>query len=270
MNELTKLIDVVELESVQTTLSKITQLQGIIQKTLKPGHDTDIIPGTQKPTLLKPGAEKILMLLGLTSEYEIIDKVEDWEKGIFAYSVRCILSKDDTKITEGLGNCNSKEDKYRYRWVYESDIPVGLDKENLKKNNYGKYRIENDEIFSQVNTLLKMAKKRAQIDAVLTVASLSEIFTQDVEDMKEFLQAESIENMTLSDAEKMKILFGKYKGRTLGEVLFEDANYVKWVAENAKTANVKKAAQILLEDANKEIDLPIPEEDIPDMFKVKE
>ena len=65
-----------------------------------------------------------------------------------------------------------------------------------------------------------MAKKRAQIDAVLTVASLSEIFTQDVEDMKEFLQAESIENMTLSDAEKMKILFGKYKGRTLGEVLF--------------------------------------------------
>ena len=32
------------------------------------------------------------------------------------------------------------------------------------------------------NTVLKMAKKRAQVDAVLTVASLSEIFTQDMED----------------------------------------------------------------------------------------
>ena len=49
---------------------------------------------------------------------------------------------------------------------------------------YFKYRIDNDDPYTLANTVLKMAKKRAQIDAVLTVASLSEIFTQDMEDLQ--------------------------------------------------------------------------------------
>jgi hypothetical protein len=36
--------------------------------------------------------------------------------------------------------------------------------------------------FTIANTVLKMAKKRAMVDAVLIVASLSNIFTQDMED----------------------------------------------------------------------------------------
>ena len=53
------------------------------------------------------------------------------------------------------------------------------------QDKYGnvKYRIENVEIFNYINTILKMAKKRAFVDAILQVASLSEIFTQDLEDL---------------------------------------------------------------------------------------
>lgn len=250
-NEMINLIDVVEIDSIAGSLMKINKIQGVIQQTLKSGHDYDTIPGTSKPTLLKPGAEKILMMFGLTSEYEVIEKVEDWKTGVFAYTVRCILSRGGTKITEGLGSCNSKEDKYRYRWVFENDVPAGLDKETLKKNNYNKYRIENDEIYSQVNTILKMAKKRAQIDATLTTASLSELFTQDIEDMKEFFQAEATQNMTAKDAEKIKLTFGKHKGKFLGEIMMEDESYIKWLADNAKDALMKQAAQMLLQGENK-------------------
>jgi hypothetical protein len=121
---------------------------------LHQNHDYGIIPGTDKPTLLKPGAEKILMMMGLQSEFEIVDSTRDFEKGFFQYQVRCKLLKGDMVITEGLGACNTRERKYLKMDPYTMD-----------------------------NTVLKMAKKRALVDAALLVASLSDVFTQDLEDM---------------------------------------------------------------------------------------
>lgn len=88
------IIDTVEIQQVQATMNKITQFQQVIQKTLHQGHDFGIIPGTDKPTLLKPGAEKILMMMGLRSEFEIVDSTRDFEKGFFQYQVRCKLLRE--------------------------------------------------------------------------------------------------------------------------------------------------------------------------------
>ena len=148
------IIDTVEVAQVEATMKKISQFQQVVQKTLHEKHDFGIIPGTDKPTLLKPGAEKILMMMGLRSEFEIVDSTRDFEKGFFQYQVRCKLFKGDMLITEGLGSCNTRERKYLKMDPYTMD-----------------------------NTVLKMAKKRALIDATLLVASLSDIFTQDFEDM---------------------------------------------------------------------------------------
>lgn len=249
-NMMMSLIESVEVNEIVGTLNKISQVQAAVQSKLKPGHDYDTIPGTSKPTLLKPGAEKLLMMFGLTSEYQIIEKIEDYEKGIFAYTIKCILSKGGYKITEGVGSCNSKENKYRWRWVNESDLPTGVDKSSLKQrtNRWGnaEYQIENDEIYSQANTILKMAKKRAQIDATLTVASLSEVFTQDIEDMKEFIQQEEAANLTEVEAENLKITFGKFKGKTLKEIYEVQPSYLDWLKDSAKDEVVKKAATMIL------------------------
>ncbi len=148
------IIDTVEIQHVQTTMNKITQFQKVIQNTLHQNHDYGIIPGTDKPTLLKPGAEKILMMMGLRSEFEIVDSTRNFEKGFFQYQVRCKLLKGDILITEGLGSCNTRERKYLKMDPYTMD-----------------------------NTVLKMAKKRAMVDAALLVASLSDVFTQDIEDI---------------------------------------------------------------------------------------
>lgn len=150
------IIEEVDLKHVENTMRKISQFQAVVQNTLKEKKDYGVIPGTDKPTLLKPGAEKILMMMGLRSEFEIIDSTRDWEKGFFQYQVRCKLYKGDMLITEGFGACNTKEKKYAKSDAYTLD-----------------------------NTVLKMAKKRALIDATLLVASLSDIFTQDVEDLED-------------------------------------------------------------------------------------
>lgn len=192
INPLT-LIQDMDVQAVSETLKKVRSLQSTLKGILVENYDYGKIPGCgEKPTLLKPGAEKILMAMGITSTYELIEHTENFDnKGFFAYTVKCILLKNGAKITEGLGHANSKEKKWALEFVYEKDLPPGADKELLKKKKiesskgtFYKYEVEAD-ANSKANTILKMAKKRAQIDAVLTVASLSEIFTQDFDDLPE-------------------------------------------------------------------------------------
>ncbi len=213
------IIESVDIGAVQSTLAKINEFQAVVQNTLKAGHDYGVIPGTQKPTLLKPGAEKIQMLLGVTSEYEVIERVQDYEKGFFAFTVRCIVYKNSMKITEGVGHCNTKEKKYI-----------------------------NQDPYTLANTCLKMAKKRAQIDATLTLASLSEIFTQDIEDMQEYIQTEQVETMTAQDAAQIKLTFGKYKGKTLKEIYKAQPDYLEWLLKQDRTDPViKKGIELMFE-----------------------
>lgn len=233
------LISGADLEQVSAQLQAIDNFQVVVQKTLKVDQDYGTIPGTNKPTLLKPGAEKILMLMGLTSEYEIVDKVEEYDKGFFAYTVKSKLFKNGQLITEGFGSANTKETRYQLKeWS---------DEENKKVWN-GKFQ----DAYTLVNTVLKMAKKRAQVDAALTIGSLSNIFTQDIEDMRELLDKEQTETMDSGNASDYKITFGKHKGSTLGEVLSKDRSYLEWLSSNAKQESMRRAATIILEGGTTE------------------
>ena len=187
-------------KEVEERLDAINTMAAIIQKKLKKDHDFGVIPGTQKPTLLKPGAEKMTKILNLADVYEIIEKTLNWEKPFFYFEVKCSLVSliSGQVVSEGLGSCNSLEDRYRWRWVFKNELP----KKNLDdKGNpfpevefrqrfsektqkyYTQYRIENDNIYTLVNTLMKIAEKRALVDAALHAGRLSDLFTQDVEDI---------------------------------------------------------------------------------------
>jgi len=192
-------------------MQAINRFQQIVRSTMIVDLDYGIIPGTQKPTLLKPGAEKIAKLLGLSDQYEILDKSEDWHQPLFRYLIKCRLIHLATGsiISEGLGECNSMEGKYRWRESKRKCPICGVEAIIKGKEQYGggwicfkktggcgaKWedgepeieeqtigRVENDDIYSQVNTILKMAKKRALVDAALSAGRLSDIFTQDMED----------------------------------------------------------------------------------------
>ena len=204
------IIDSVNLNTLGEQIKKINEFQKLVHSNMLPAQDYGIIQGTSKPTLLKPGAEKLCMLMGLRSEFEIIDSTRDFEKGFFQYQVRCKLLRGDVIITEGLGSCNTKESKYKKQ-----------------------------DAFSVENTVMKMAKKRSLIDAALMVGSLSNIFTQDIEDVDMEIQTKEVkreytdQDGTISKAQA-KRLFAIAKG----DIEMIKSIMAKYGYENSE--NIKK------------------------------
>ena len=95
------------------------------------------IPGTDKPTLLKPGAELLCRTFGLYADYESMTQIEDFgskdKEPLFYYRYKCILRRieDNAIVATGIGSCNSRESKYGYRWIPEHEVPPNLDKSKL-------------------------------------------------------------------------------------------------------------------------------------------
>lgn len=166
----------------------IAELQKFVQSQMVKGQDYGTIPGTDKPTLLKPGAERLCEMYGYAISATVTHRIEDWERGHFSYEVRCDLihKRTGVLVASGVGSCNSMEARYRYRWVWADQLPQGTNTAGLATRNTKtglQYRTINDDPFSLVNTLLKMAKKRALVDAALSATRSSGIFTQDIEDL---------------------------------------------------------------------------------------
>ena len=197
-------------EELKRQIEAINRFQGLVHQFMVEGQDYGVIPGTSKPSLLKPGAEKITKLLSLADTYELVDTVEDWDKPLFRYLVKCVLLHDNQVISEGMGECNSLEAKYRWREARKRCPECGAESIIKGKEQYGggwlcftkkggcgaKWadgdeviesqatgQVPNDDIFSLVNTVLKMAEKRALVDAALHAGRLSNVFTQDIEDI---------------------------------------------------------------------------------------
>lgn len=166
----------------------VKAMQTVMQK----GVHYGTIPGTPKPTLLKPGAEKLCVLFRLATVFECVDKAEEWDKGFFHYHYRCKLvhQASGVIVATGEGSCNSREKRYAARWAFGSQVPPHVNKDALPtrtietRNGPAKqYMVPNEDIYSQVNTILKMAQKRALVDATLKATAASDVFTQDIEDL---------------------------------------------------------------------------------------
>lgn len=184
--------------SLEGLLSQVRLIQNVMQKVMKEDEHYGIIPGTNKPTLLKPGAEKLCLTFRLDPDYDIIREVR--ERDFIAYTVLCRLRHIPTgqQVATGIGSCNSRETKYRYRsentgkpvpkeyWDTRDPSILGGPQYRPRKKD-GKWvifeQVENDNPWDLDNTIIKMACKRALVAATLNATAASDIFTQDVEDM---------------------------------------------------------------------------------------
>lgn len=177
------------LVEVKKTLDVV---QTFFKEVMVKGEDYGVIPGTDKPALLKPGAEKLCELYGYAPTMRDKEIARDVESGFYEATVTMALvsRKTGEMVAEGVGSANTHESRYRYRWVFDNQIPKGINKADLvseerKSKKTGKswtmYRIENADPWSLWNTVLKMAKKRALVDVALSATRSSGLFTQDPE-----------------------------------------------------------------------------------------
>ena len=104
-----------------------------------------------KPSLWKPGAEKICGMLGLIPRFPNLDQYE--KASISGTDIKVILLKCELHTNTGF----------------------------VAAEGTGARTLAQD--YGDINKSLKMAEKSSHIDATLRVGGLSEIFTQDLEDM---------------------------------------------------------------------------------------
>ena len=198
--------------NIQLAKQRLAEFQTFVSSYLQEGEDFGKIPCSPKPILFKPGADKLCELYGLADDYEFIQRTEDFDKSLFDYTIKCILTdrRRACLVSTGLGNCNSMEAKYRWRDSKRLCPQCGKETIIKGKEEYGggwlcfakkggcgaKFsetdqsiigqivgRTANEDVADLKNTILKMAKKRAKVDAVLSATRSSGIFTQDLEDM---------------------------------------------------------------------------------------
>lgn len=199
--------------------AKFEQVREFTAKCLTKGTDYGSFAGVSKPSLLKPGAEKISTLFGLTPKFTCVDKIMNWNgdgnpdnEPFFYFEYKCDLYKGGEYVSSCIGSCNSWEKKYRYRRGGLTCPNCGKQTLLVSKYNQNEYycnknaggcnskfpkndpRIagqsvgdqKNMDTAEQVNTFQKMAQKRAFIGAVLIACNLSEYYTQDIEDLASF------------------------------------------------------------------------------------
>ncbi len=205
---------------IQDAIARYNAVVDFTKQVMKEGKDFGTIPGAgTKPTLLKPGAEKLCSLFGLAPKFSPLDHTVDFEKGLFYLQYECNLYRDGVMVGSGIGSCNSMEKKYRYRQGERTCPSCGKPTIIKGKQEYGggficfakkggcgaKFgdndpaivkqdigQVENPDRADLLNTIDKMAQKRALVAAVLITTNASEFFTQDIEDMT-FIEGQFID-----------------------------------------------------------------------------
>jgi hypothetical protein len=170
--------------------AQVNLIQDVMKSVMQNGQHYGVIPGAgNKPTLLKPGAEKLMLTFHLSPDPIVEDlSTPDAHR----YRVTCrICNREGHYLGAGLGEASSNEEKYKWRVAVCSEEFDETPEDRKRKKWKKGYGNEAAKAINQIrtepadiaNTILKMAKKRAIVDATLTVTAASDIFTQDIEDM---------------------------------------------------------------------------------------
>ena len=155
-----------------------------------------VIPGTQKPTLYKPGSEKILSTFRIAAYPKEIEDLSTSDEIRYRVKVHGINQFSNVLVGVGIGECSSDEEKYKWRKPVcdqeYNETPEDRRRTVWKKSGQGPYQLKQVRTHPAdvANTILKMAKKRAQIDMTLTATAASDVFDQDLEDLPEGMAQE--------------------------------------------------------------------------------
>lgn len=191
-------------------VERLSMIREAMNTAMVENVDYGKVPGTDKPTLLKPGSEKLGVLFQLDVQ---IKNEQAWGPGDhLTVTARATAYHAPTgaRLGYGEGLCTTRERKYAYRKQERTCPACGAQAIIKGKAEYGggwlcwkkkggcnaKFadgaqeiesqeagEVENPDLPDLWNTVIKMAEKRARVDVVLAVTGASALFTQDAEDL---------------------------------------------------------------------------------------
>jgi len=171
-------------QTIQQMKGEIRLLQGMVRDLLSRGVDYGRIPGTPADSLWEPGASQIIGAFNCYVGERRILKFEDTSERISTCVEVPIISRETGRMAAtGIGAASTLETKYKYRWV-EKLGEWGYDQESAKglrtKVDRGRtlYRIPNPEHGELLNTIIKMASKRAEVDGAESLPGVASVLRQ--------------------------------------------------------------------------------------------
>lgn len=168
--------------AVADIITHVAMVQEVMKAVMKDGVHYGVVPGTDKPTLYKQGAEVLCMAFRVCDTYTVEDlSTADTVR----YRVTCTGTHQGTGLVlgTGMGEASSGEEKYKWRKAWDDEFDATP--ENLRRIKLGKYKTKQvrTEPADLANTILKMANKRAKIAMTINVTACGDMFGQDLEDM---------------------------------------------------------------------------------------
>lgn len=191
-------------------------IRDVMRKEMKEGQDYGKIPGTgEKPTLLQPGAQKLLMVFNLTERVNK-ETLREYPGFHREYEFIVTVRAPNGKEWDGVGTCSTLESKYRYRkaerkcpacgkttiimgkkfketdpepgwlcWKKKGGCDAHFPVTDPRITSQDGGAVENEDPADCWNTVRKMAFKRALVAAAINSTNTSELWTQDLEELKQ-------------------------------------------------------------------------------------
>ena len=175
-------------------IARVRRIQEIRNEVMKKDVHFGVIPGCQKQSLYKPGAEVLLMTFRIAAEEP---KVEDLSG---PDAIRYRITRNGTVggalVASGIGECSSDEEKYKWRFAV-CDAEWDKTPEDRRREKYKRDGTTIKQVRTNpadvANTILKMSDKRAYIAMTILATAASDMFGQDLEDLPPEV-AEGLEN----------------------------------------------------------------------------
>lgn len=180
--------------TAQDLMNRVERIREVQVKVMKEGVDYGTIQGCgDKPTLLKPGAETLLLAFEMAAlpDQLTIQDLGDGDEIRYRVVTPIVHVPTGRLCGNGVGECSSLEEKYKWRKAVCTQEFDATDPDRRRHKFYkdgGTTEQVRTNKADVANTVLKMAKKRSLVDGALTVTAASRVFTQDVEDLPEELR----------------------------------------------------------------------------------
>lgn len=182
---------VAQWEDPNVLIKRRERMVQLMTQAMKNGQHFGKVPGCKQNTLFQPGSQLLSVSFRIGHEPSNIEDLSTEDEKRYRVTDRVFDQATGVTLGFGIGECSSSEEKYAWKrcYIQQEFDATPIDRRKIKYSEYNGKVTETKMIRTNpadvANTILKMARKRANVNGTIEVLAASDVFTQDVEDLPE-------------------------------------------------------------------------------------